>query len=814
MGRAPDLLSAEDFPVSYGRYTLLGVLGEGGMARVFRAELQGPSGFRKAAAVKVIRSSIAAANERVLTSLINEARLGGLLQHSNIVETYDFGEMEGLPFIAMELVRGLELNHLVELASPLDARHVLDIGTQLCAGLDAAHNLEDAGVETELIHRDLKPSNIIVSRDGTVKILDFGIAKAAEISSDVTSPGMTKGTPAYMSPEQLDGDEVDRRSDLFALGLVLYEIATGRRFFAAGSPMAVFMAVYKVEERLAEETFAEVEAVVPGLGAVLRRCLRADPGARFDSARQVEAELARLAVDVPPATSLRHLVRTMMAAEGIPASTGGSAGMAALTSQVPRPAGNEGLPEPGPTRAFPASAATLHEPEPQPAARPGQAEGAASPTSEPGPTRAFAAGVARPPDPSLGELALPESIPGAPVPGGPAPAGPGPTRAFPAGAARPLGPAPDHAEEPPGQAVLPGAPPRTVTSTPTLEARSRRVGPRRRRARRRRRTPLLLLGLGGAVVVLLVGLLLVLLWDPSGGRTPGPASTDLASALPATGPPAADAGRTAVDSPTQVARSGRSGQGQPPAFGDRSGEPTARTAAGRKPEGARPDRPDAQVGTAQPEARGQTTGEPGPAGALTGTDSSDPEAAQPEEQPQPAAPAGDRDHEEDGPRAAPRIELAPITVGAVEQTTAEPAVPEATPEPTPEVTPSPTPEPTPEVTPSPTPEPTPSVSDLPPPRLGPLKAQVVRQAHDSMDVEFRIQASGAPGLGARLFYRFTSESSWRQAEMRYVGKGTFEVGRALPIGEVAGKVQAYVHVSFGEGQSTRSGTLSFDVTPF
>jgi serine/threonine protein kinase len=314
----PDVLVEGDFPVEFGRYTLLGLLGEGGMARVFKAELQGPEGFRKRAAVKIVRSSVAADNERLRVSLINEARLGGLLHHPNVVDTYDFGEVDGLPYIAMEMVRGLGLEKVLALVDPLPPAIALEIGIQMLAGLDHAHNLEDVDVDSELIHRDLKPSNVIISRDGLVKVMDFGIAKAAAVSSTNTATGMTKGTPSYMSPEQVNGEPLDRRSDLFAMGAILYELFTGKRLFLADSLMSILMAVIQVEERLAtSRALEELDTIVPGLAGVIGRCLRRDRTLRYDDAATLEHELKLIARSIEPPPPLKLWIRELMAHEGI-----------------------------------------------------------------------------------------------------------------------------------------------------------------------------------------------------------------------------------------------------------------------------------------------------------------------------------------------------------------------------------------------------------------------------------------------------------------------------------------------------------------
>ena len=307
----PDLLREEHFPVDFGRYRLLGVLGEGGMARVFRAELQGQEGFRKPTAIKVIHAAIAARGEALRRSLINEARTGGLLHHPNIVDTYDYGEVEGLPYIAMEYVRGVGLDDVLAERGALEPALALEIGAQICAGLEHAHDLEVDGVAANLVHRDLKPSNIILSRDGLTKVMDFGIAKATTNAYSTTQTGTTKGTPAYMSPEQASGHDLDRRSDVFAVGALLYEMVVGVRFFQGDTLMSLLMSVVKVEEMIADAVkMAPLDAACPGLADVVRRCLRQDPGDRWDSAGEVELQLKTLARQLPVGTPLRRFVRS------------------------------------------------------------------------------------------------------------------------------------------------------------------------------------------------------------------------------------------------------------------------------------------------------------------------------------------------------------------------------------------------------------------------------------------------------------------------------------------------------------------------
>jgi len=289
-----DRLTAADFPVAFGRYTLLGVLGEGGMARVFRAELAGPSGFRKPAAVKVVRAEAATGNKR--KALVKEARLGGFLHHPNVVETYDFGEVDGQPFIAMELVRGTSLDSLLAEVGRFPPSIALQIAIAICDALEHAHALTVDGERVGLVHRDLKPGNVLVSHRGVVKVADFGIAKATGvIDGTLTQEGMTKGTPFYMSPEQASGQPLDGRSDLFALGTMLYEMVTGQRLNAGESLPAIMMGLITVDERLATSgVLAAADGVLPGLSTVLGRVLKKDVELRHASANELADDLRRL----------------------------------------------------------------------------------------------------------------------------------------------------------------------------------------------------------------------------------------------------------------------------------------------------------------------------------------------------------------------------------------------------------------------------------------------------------------------------------------------------------------------------------------
>ncbi|MCH9683805.1 MAG: protein kinase [Deltaproteobacteria bacterium] len=224
-----------------GRYRVGERIGSGGVADVYRAQAEGADGFAKTLVVKCLRPHVSHEPELV-RGLAREAKLAQRLQHGNIVQAFDFGVQDGQPYVVMEHVDG---GSLYELQRDLDRRHermglneALFVVEELAAALRYAHGLtDDEGTPLGIVHRDVKPRNVLVSRDGVVKLADFGIAKVANDHSD-TLPGVVKGTPAYLSPEQATGRPVDARTDVFALGLVLDELVLGRSTVEAPAPDA------------------------------------------------------------------------------------------------------------------------------------------------------------------------------------------------------------------------------------------------------------------------------------------------------------------------------------------------------------------------------------------------------------------------------------------------------------------------------------------------------------------------------------------------------------------------------------------------
>ena len=355
-----DTLSERDLPVTIGRYTLTGILGEGGMARVFRAKMEGALGFRKPAAVKVVLPAMGSKSEGLRNQLIQEARLGGLLNHPNVVQTFDCGELEGYPYIAMELVEGCGLDDLVQEAGPLPPAALLDVALQIARGLHHAHVAMHEGQPLKIIHRDVKPSNVLLREDGVVKVMDFGIAKVQMADALSTATGMTKGTPSYMSPEQLAADPLDGRTDLFALGAVLYYALTGKTLFTGSSLTEVMLRIIQVDETLRNSgVLGQVDQLLPGFGAVLGRLLVKDPAERYADAGLLERDLLALRRRYPEGDKAlaglvkQHFGAALETARHAAASVTGPSAFRGQGSEELRAAGAEETP--GATRSFPAS---------------------------------------------------------------------------------------------------------------------------------------------------------------------------------------------------------------------------------------------------------------------------------------------------------------------------------------------------------------------------------------------------------------------------------------------------------------------------
>ncbi len=290
----------------FGKYQLLERIAVGGMAELFLGKITGDQGFEKLVAIKCILPQFCAQPE-VVESFIDEAKLAAFLQHENIVQIYDFGCMGNRYFMAMEYLVGKDLRQVMDCCRqngmPLALKHALHVISRICAGLDYAHNLTDyKGQGLQIVHRDVNPQNVFIGYSGLVKILDFGIAKAAGRSS-CTQSGVIKGKAAYMSPEQATGKPVDRRSDVFALGVLLYELVTGKRMFQ-GNPLEILEQV-----RTARYVSAAVTTpgLPPGLHPVMDRALARNPEDRYPDCGEMLSDLENCIEALPERSDTRQL---------------------------------------------------------------------------------------------------------------------------------------------------------------------------------------------------------------------------------------------------------------------------------------------------------------------------------------------------------------------------------------------------------------------------------------------------------------------------------------------------------------------------
>lgn len=278
-------------PVRFGdKYILLDQIGAGGVAEVFRGKLTREQGFEKLIVIKKLLPEHNT-NREMVEIFFSEARLAALLQHDNIAATYDFGELDGEYFLAMEYLFGKNLHLVMARArdhqDQFSPAHALAVCSRICEGMEYAHNLTDLqNNPINLVHRDLTPHNIFITYDGKVKILDFGVAKA-ELFDNKTREGVVKGKISYMSPERLSGEDVDFRSDIFSIGILLYEMIGNKRMYQGDTAELI--------RKCLTADFENLRDVSPGLApqiyTILDKALAVEVSQRYQSCAQMQADI-------------------------------------------------------------------------------------------------------------------------------------------------------------------------------------------------------------------------------------------------------------------------------------------------------------------------------------------------------------------------------------------------------------------------------------------------------------------------------------------------------------------------------------------
>ena len=305
-------------PISFGRYFLIDKIAVGGMAEVFKAKSFSHGGFEKLLVIKRILQHLSD-NDEFVDMFIDEAKISVELQHPNIVQIYDFGRIQENFFIAMECVEGKDvkdiLRKLAERRKLLPTEYAVYIAHEICKGLDYAHKRTDMqGSPLGIIHRDVSPSNILVSYSGEVKVADFGIAKA-QISAYNTKGGILKGKFEYMSPEQASGLDLTHQADIFATGIILHEMLTGRRLFKTDSDVKT---LEKIKAGDIQPPSSLNPAVPSRLDDIVMRALATNKGDRFEDARALQTALLEFMYPATPdltRENLGHFLTELFSAE-------------------------------------------------------------------------------------------------------------------------------------------------------------------------------------------------------------------------------------------------------------------------------------------------------------------------------------------------------------------------------------------------------------------------------------------------------------------------------------------------------------------
>jgi TonB family protein len=275
----------------FGQYVLLEKIATGGMAEVWKARMRGVEGFQKIVAIKKILPHLSD-NQDFIEMFVDEAKLAAQLNHNNIIHIYDLGKIQSSYYIAMEYIDGYDLKNILKKAQerdqPLSVEIALFVASKIAAALDYAHRKRDfEDKEMGLVHRDVSPQNVLISEEGDIKLCDFGIAKAASKASH-TQAGALKGKLQYMSPEQAWGRNIDKRSDIFALATVLFEMLTARKLFAGDNELSI---LEQVREARVTAPSQFNDEVTPQIDAIVLKALQKDPANRYQTAGEMQRDL-------------------------------------------------------------------------------------------------------------------------------------------------------------------------------------------------------------------------------------------------------------------------------------------------------------------------------------------------------------------------------------------------------------------------------------------------------------------------------------------------------------------------------------------
>jgi serine/threonine-protein kinase len=287
----------------FGKYFLLDQIAQGGMAEIYRARMATPDGGSRLLAIKKVIASYSS-NQEFVKMFKEEIKTTSGFTHPNIVQLYDYGEEQGMLYIAMELVDGKNLRQFISRFAEIKSQFPVEVSVyimeQSAHGMGYAHGYKDkiTGKGLNIVHRDISPQNILISYDGAVKVIDFGIAKAVT-NQESTRAGVIKGKPSYLSPEQISGEVLDGRSDIFALGIVLWELLTGKKLFASDNDYGVLKLIENCTNHVKPPSIFNPK-VPKELDAIVMKALVKNRDQRYQTSEELQRALHKFLYQFAP----------------------------------------------------------------------------------------------------------------------------------------------------------------------------------------------------------------------------------------------------------------------------------------------------------------------------------------------------------------------------------------------------------------------------------------------------------------------------------------------------------------------------------